>query len=136
MERLQGLAKLHAYYVSNVKTELKFAAQNMSDDDVYNAMQNIFSDEIGLEEVDEEFENFDQVDDIEDDVVDVDNGSDEQFDNDNNEMKIENFFNLADKELAELLKTQEVHVVIEPIIIDHGEKEFDIESLLDKELID
>ncbi len=37
----------------------------MSDDDVYNAMQNIFSDEIGLEEVDEEFENFDQVDDIE-----------------------------------------------------------------------
>ena len=136
MERLQGLAKLHVYYVSNVKTELKFAAQNMSDDDVYNAMQNIFSDEIGLEEVDEEFENFDQVDDIEDDVVDVDNGSDEQFDNDNNEMKIENFFNLADKELAELLKTQEVHVVIEPIIIDHGEKEFDIDSLLDKELVD
>ena len=41
----------------------------MSDDDVYNAMQNIFSDEIGLEEVDEEFENFDQVDDIEDDVL-------------------------------------------------------------------
>jgi len=114
---------------------LKLAAQNMSDD-VYNAMQNIFSDEIGLEEVDEEFENFDQVDDIEDDVVDVDNGSDEQFDNDNNEMKIENFFNLADKELAELLKTQEVHVVIEPIIIDHGEKEFDIDSLLDKELVD
>ena len=51
-------------------------------------------------------------------------------------MKIENFFNLADKELAELLKTQEVHVVIEPIIIDHGEKEFDIDSLLDKELVD
>ena len=46
MEQLQGLAKLHDYYVSNVKTELKFAAQNMSDDDVYNAMQNIFSDEI------------------------------------------------------------------------------------------
>ena len=132
MERLQGLAKLHAYYVSNVKTELKFAAQNMSNDDVYNAMQNIFSDEIGLEEVVEEFE----VEDIEEDIVDVDNGSDEQFDNDNNEMKIENFFNLADKELAELLKTQEVHVVIEPIIIDHGEKEFDIDSLLDKELVD
>jgi hypothetical protein len=111
----------------------------MGDDDIYNAMQNIFSDEIELDEIDEEFENFDQVEDIEDEeIFDVDNGSDGQFDNNdnNNEMQIENFFNLVDKELAELLKTQDVQVVIEPIVIDHGEKEFDIDSLLDQELID
>src|SRR5918994_5792454 len=111
----------------------------MSDGDIYNAMQNIFSGETELDEIDEEFENFDQVEDIEDEeIFDVDNGSDGQFDNNdnNNEMQIEKFFNLVDKELAELLKTQEVQVVIEPIVIDHGEKEFDIDSLLDQELID
>jgi hypothetical protein len=109
----------------------------LSNDDIYNAMQNIFSDEIELDEIDEEeeFENF--VEDIEDEeIIDIDNGSDEQFGDDKNEMQIESFFNLADKELAELLKTQEVQVVIEPIIIDHGEKEFDIDYLLDQELID
>lgn len=50
-------------------------------------------------------------------------------------MQIENFFNLVDKELAELLKTQEVQVVIEPIIIDHGEKEFDIDDCWTKNLL-
>jgi hypothetical protein len=40
-------------------------------------------------------------------------------------------FNHGDKELAVLLKTQEVQVVIEPIIIDYGDKEFDIYGLLD-----
>jgi len=101
-------------------------------------MQNIFSDEIELYEIDEEgFEDFDEVENIEDeDTVDIDNGSDEQFGDGKNEMQIENFFNLADKELAELLKTQEVQVVIEPVIIDHGDKEFDIDYLLDQELID
>ena len=137
MEQLQSLSKLHAYYVSNTKTELKFAAQNMNDDDIYSAMQNIFSDEIELDEIDEELENFDEVENIEDEeTFDIDNGSNGQFDNNDNEMQIENFFNLVDKELAELLKTQEVQVVIEPIIIDHGEKEFDIDDLLDQELVD
>ncbi|CAJ0633834.1 4299_t:CDS:2, partial [Entrophospora sp. SA101] len=61
VERLQSLSKLHAYYVSNTKTELKFAVQNMNDDDIYNAMQNIFSDEVELDEIDEEeLENFDE----------------------------------------------------------------------------
>jgi hypothetical protein len=44
-------------------------------------------------------------------------------------------FNHVDKELAVLLKTQEVQVVIEPIIIDYGDKEFDIDSLLDQVLV-
>ncbi|CAJ0626734.1 11789_t:CDS:2 [Entrophospora sp. SA101] len=137
VERLQSLSKLHAYYVSNTKTELKFAAQNVNDDDIYNAMQNIFSDEVELDEIDEEeLENFDEVENIEDETFDIDNGSNGQFDNNDNEMQIEIFFNLVDKELAELLKTQEVQVVIEPIIIDHGEKEFDIDDLLDQELVD
>ncbi|CAJ0834368.1 13094_t:CDS:2, partial [Entrophospora sp. SA101] len=51
VEQLQSLSKLHAYYVSNTKTELKFAAQNMNDDDIYNAMQNIFFDEVELDEI-------------------------------------------------------------------------------------
>jgi hypothetical protein len=46
-------------------------------------------------------------------------------------MQFEIVFNHGDKELAVLLKTQEVQVVIEPIIIDYGDKEFDIDGLLD-----
>lgn len=36
----------------------------MGDDDIYNAMQTIFSDEIELDEINEEFENFDRVEKI------------------------------------------------------------------------
>src|SRR5205807_9754545 len=114
-----------AYYVSNIKTELKFAAQNMSDDDIYNSMQNVLSDEFELNEIEEEFEIFDDVEDSEDediedeDIVDLGDRGNRQFDNNNYEMQIENYFNLVDKELAELLITQEVQIIIEPIIIDH-----------------
>ena len=55
----------------NDSGETGFIASNreggMGDDDIYNSMQNIFSDETELDEIDEEFENFDQVEeDIED----------------------------------------------------------------------
>ena len=39
-----------------LKLSWKFATQNMGDDDIYNAMQNIFSGETELDEIDEEFD--------------------------------------------------------------------------------
>ncbi|CAI2183161.1 2834_t:CDS:1, partial [Funneliformis geosporum] len=91
-------------------------------------MQDILSDEFKLDEIDEE----DDIKIDEEDIVDTENDS--QFDFKNNEIQIENFINLRDKELAKLLKTQEIRVVIEPIIIDYDKKEFDLNSLLDQNL--
>ena len=52
----------------------------------------------------------------------------------NNEiMEIETYLNLVDKELATLLRTQEIQVVIEPTIVDHGDKVFNLEELLQEE---
>ncbi|CAI2183116.1 1626_t:CDS:1 [Funneliformis geosporum] len=95
---------------------------------IYTAMQDILSDEFKLDEIDEE----DDIKIDEEDIVDTENDS--QFDFKNNEIQIENFINLRDKELAKLLKTQEIRVVIEPIIIDYDKKEFDLNSLLDQNL--
>jgi hypothetical protein len=49
------------------------------------------------------------------------------------ELQIENYFNLIDKELAALLQTQEVQVIIEPRIVDHGDRDFDLETLLQEQ---
>jgi hypothetical protein len=48
-------------------------------------------------------------------------------------MEIETYLNLVDKELAILLQTQEIQVVIEPTIVDHGDKVFNLEELLQEE---
>lgn len=140
VDRLQNITKLHTYYVSNAKTELKYVAQdmnNMHDDEFHqlirSSIQDIDDDDYDMDGEEDEEED---EDDDDDDLVDIE--EDEKFGEENNNqlLQSENYFNLVSAELAELLKTQEPCVIIEPPVaeIDHGEKEFDLEALLDQHL--
>ncbi|RGB35877.1 hypothetical protein C1646_758827 [Rhizophagus diaphanus] len=125
VNHLQNLTKLYTYYVSNAKTELKYTARNM----------NVKNDEkfYQLEELDNKDKDYG---DTEDELVDIKEY--EKFGHKSNDsvLQSENYFNFVSKEPVELLKLQELRVVIEPInvdhIVDHSNENFDmIEKLLD-----
>ncbi|PKY33649.1 hypothetical protein RhiirB3_452720 [Rhizophagus irregularis] len=141
VNHLQNLTKLHTYYVSNAKTELKYTARDMNvknNEEFYQLVRNgiyqNINDEIGEEELDNEDKDYG---DTEDELVDIEEY--EKFGHKSNDsvLQSENYFNFVSKELVELLKLQEPRVVIEPVnvdhIVDHGNENFDIEKLLDQQ---
>jgi hypothetical protein len=139
VDRLQNLTKLHTFYVSNAKTELKYTARDMNvinDEEFYQSVRNSIYQNIN-DEIEEELEIEDESDDnAEDDLVDIEDY--EKFRNeDNNVLQTQNYFNFVSKELVELLKLQEPRVIIEPVdvdhVIDHGNKDFDLEKLVDQQ---
>ena len=92
---------------------------------IFNAINNINSDN-ELDDIEENESEWEEQRD--DDNVLM---ADEEV---NNEiMEIETYLNLVDKELATLLRTQEIQVVIEPTIVDHEDKVFNLEELLQEE---
>ena len=139
VNHLQNLAKLHTYYISNTKTELKYTARDMNvinDEEFYQSVRNSIYQNIN-DEIEEELEIEDESDDnAEDDLVDIEDY--EKFRNeDNNVLQTQNYFNFVSKELVKLLKLQELQVIIEPVnvnhIIDHSSKDFDLKKLLDQQ---
>ena len=143
VDRLKNITKLHTYYVSNAKTELKYVAQdmnNMNDDEFYYSVRSgVYQD---IDDYIEEVENEDDKDEDknnEDDLVDIEEYEKFSEENSNDLLQCENYFDLVSKEVVELLKLQEPRVIIElpatsAIEIDHEKKEFDLDSLLDQQL--
>ncbi|CAB4419052.1 unnamed protein product [Rhizophagus irregularis] len=111
--------KLHTYYVSNAKTELKYTARDMNvknNEEFYQLVRNgiyqNINDEIGEEELDNEDEDYGNT---EDELVDIEEY--EKFGHKSNDsvLQSETYFNFVSKELVELLKLQEPRVIIEPV---------------------
>ncbi|POG78410.1 hypothetical protein GLOIN_2v1766884 [Rhizophagus irregularis DAOM 181602=DAOM 197198] len=144
VNHLQNLTKLHTYYVSNAKTELKYTAKDMNaknDEEFYQLVRNGIYQNINDEIEEKEFDGEDEdYDDTEDELVDIDEYEKFGYKNNDNVLQNENYFNFVSRELVELLKLQEPQVIIEPVnsdhIIDHGNKNFDIEELLDQQFND
>src|SRR5436190_23843217 len=123
------MAKLHAYYITNAKEELKYIYQGLQEEKLYEEVQKNLSkhlaDDDDIIEAEEEFEGED-LDDEEDD----DDGTN------NNGNGIDEYLNLASEELRRLLEVQVVEVRIEKQPVDHEEKVFDINALLQEEFGD
>lgn len=128
---MQSMAKLHSYYVTNASTEMSYAHSNITDTEFYNAINESFNDitefsddEINEQEVELNIAEYDDNDNLAEN-----NKESPEF---GNEITIENYFNFDDKDLQEALK-MEVRVVIEQDInnYDHGEKNYDIDQLLE-----
>jgi len=141
VDRLQNLTKLHTYYVSNVKTELKYTGKDINatnDEEFYQLVRNGVYQNINDEIEEEELEAEDE-DDVDDDLVDIEEYEKFNCENDNNTLQSENYFNFVSNELVELLKLQEPQVIIEPVnidnVVDHGNKNFDLDKLLDEQFI-
>ncbi|CAB5307817.1 unnamed protein product [Rhizophagus irregularis] len=131
VEKLESMAKLHTYYITNAKSELKFAYNTLSEDQFQNEIQETLSDPSFFDDDDD---NSDYDDEDEDYDQNEDEGDDTEAANNNN-LEISRWVNIMDKELQELLQT-EVKVVIDisppPPLVDHGSQEFNMEEVLDR----
>jgi hypothetical protein len=121
------MAKLHAYYITNAKEELKYVYQGLQEEKFYEEVKKNLSEHLAddddIIEAEEEFgdENSDMSDDENEDGTN------------NNDNRIDEYLNLASEELRRLLEVQVVEVRIEKQPVDHGEKVFDINALLQEE---
>ena len=142
VDRLQNLVKLHTYYVSNAKSELKYTVKDMNvtdDEEFYQLIRNGIYQNINDEIKDDEYLHEDENHDEEEgDLVDIEDYEKlSHIENNNSILQSENYFNFVSRDLVELLKLQEPQVVIEPVnidrVIDHGNKNFDLNKLLDQQ---
>lgn len=120
---------MHAYYVSNISNEIKYAYKELSDEEFEDAVTKTtfpFDDEIfeddGIFENDDELEN-------------------DQFENNEDENQISNsqnfdsFFNVTDVELQRVLEVEvTVEIPLSTEYTDSGEQDFNIESIINKSL--
>ena len=124
------MAKLHAYYITNAKEELKYVYQDLQEEKFYEEVQKNLSEHLAddddIIEIEEEFgdENSDISDDKSEDSTN------------NNDDGIDEYLNLASEELQRFLEVQVVEVCIEKQLVDHEEKVFDINALLQEEFGD
>jgi hypothetical protein len=137
------MAKLHTHYVTNAKSELKFAYNAFSEEEFQNEVLNALSNPCFFNEDDDDG---DDIDDDSDYDEDEDNNQDEGTNSDDDNairrirnrstLEISRWVNITDRELQELLQT-EVNVVIDvppPPQVNHGSTEFNMEEVLDKVL--
>ncbi|RGB24872.1 hypothetical protein C1646_772498 [Rhizophagus diaphanus] len=93
------MAKLHAYYITNAKAELKYIYQDLQEEKFYEEIEKNLSEHLA-----------------DDDTIEV-----------------EKEFGDENSDLRQLLEVQVVEVRIEKQPVDHGEKDFDINALLQEE---
>lgn len=127
IEKMETMAKLHTYYVTNAKTEMNYVQSNISEEELHQ----MFNKSLNYDDDD---------DDVKDDeeVNENENENDENFEEDKeeipadyNEIIIENYFDLNNQEFQQALK-MDVRVVVEEVKdYNHGDKNFNIDSLLD-----
>ncbi|RIA97980.1 hypothetical protein C1645_731981 [Glomus cerebriforme] len=117
------MAKLHAYYITNAKVELKYVYQDLSEEKFYEEVEKHLSEHLAEDDIVEVEDDYD----YDDDKNEVD---DEDEDGTNNNSRIDEYLNLASEELRRLLEMQVVEVCIERQSVDHGEKELDVNALL------
>src|ERR1043166_294314 len=127
IEKMETMAKLHTYYVTNAKMEMNYVQSNISEEELhqmFNKSLNYDDDDDNEEEKEEEEE--------EEEVNNDDFEEDEkEMLADYNEIIIENYFDLNNQEFQQALK-MDVRVIIEEVKdYDHGEKNFNIDLLLD-----
>ncbi|RHZ57047.1 hypothetical protein Glove_395g92 [Diversispora epigaea] len=121
---LQNMLQIHAYYVSNISNEIKYAYKELSNEGFEDAVTKTtfpFDDEI-FDENDDELEN-------------------NQFENNEGENQISNsqnfdsFFNITDIELRRVLEIEvTVEIPLSTEYTDSGEQDFNIESIINKSL--
>src|SRR4051812_33375194 len=109
------MAKLHAYYITNAKAELKYIYQDLQEEKFYEEIEKNLSEYLANDII--------EVEEFEDEDSDVSENENENDINNNNN-GIDEYLNLASEELRQLLEVQVVEMRIEKQPVDHGEKDF------------
>lgn len=124
------MAKMHAYYITNAKAELKYVYQGLSEEKFYEEVEKNLSEYLAEDDIVEVEEDYDDDDEVENE----DEDENENEDGTNN--RIDEYLNLASEELRRLLEVQVVEVRVERQPVDHGEKDFDVNTLLQEQFGD
>ena len=132
VDRMQSMAKLHTYYVSNASTEMNYAFSGLSEEQFFVELNKSFNEitEFSEEELEEQEKEYNQAE--KEENLDKDN---EEIPKEGNEIILEKYFNI-NEELRRALEV-EVRVVVEQEEArhyDHGNKDFDINAVLDANL--
>lgn len=128
INRLQSMAQIHSYYITNAKSELKFSSINLSEDELEAALREITTNMINNDDI--FIEDEDSV------VLDDENNEDINLnENDTNNnliiadiMKLDDFKE-QDNNLDSSILTQESDETI-----NYEDQDIDFEAILDEEL--
>src|SRR2546429_6354521 len=136
---MHAMAFLHAYYVTNISSEMKYAFSGLSDQQFFAELNKSFNNlSFSEEEIEEEKEELFQlgVKDNEDD--DLAQDQEELFKADD-KIIMDKYLNINDElqralgvKVSVIIKQESVAI----IPYDHGDKNFDIDALLDANLVD
>ena len=137
VDRMHIMVSFHVYYVTNTSSEMKYAFSELSDQQFFAELNKSFNNlSFSEEEIEEEKDELFQleVEDNEDEDLAQDQ---EELSKADNKIIMDKYFDIND-ELQKALGV-EVSVIIErePVIItpyDHGDKNFDIDALIDANL--
>src|ERR1041385_5025270 len=118
--RLQSMAQIHSYYITNVKSELKFSSSNLGEDELESIMKEITTAMINNDDLFEEGEKEEE---------------EEIFSNDNNsnDLLMADIMNLNKFEQNEEIDNSNIND-IQPLPVNHTNLNIDFETILDEEL--
>ena len=125
--RLQSMAQIHSYYITNVKSELKFSSSNLGEDELESIMKEITTAMINNDDLFEEGEEEEEEIEIEEE--------EEIFSNDNNsnDLLMADIMNLNKFEQNEEIDNSNIND-IQPLPVNHKNLNIDFETILDEEL--
>ena len=118
---------MYAYYITNAKAELKYVYQDLPEEKLYEEIEKNLSEYLTEDDIIEVEE------DVEFEDEDLNTNQDKDKDDTNSNNRIDQYLNLVSEELRWLLEVQVVEVRIEKQPVDHGEKDFDVNALLQEE---
>jgi len=133
VNKIEGMCKLHTYYITNAKKELPYYSIDLSEEELHNQLLKSIN-EIGneLEEdfTEEDFNLFDN-----EDIIDTDVNVSQIYDlNITKDIDIEiQIFNLERKE-GENNEEEEISQRNQPIVLIEQREDFDIEALVAREI--
>src|SRR6266511_2369791 len=123
--RLQSMAQIHSYYITNVKSELKFSSCNLGEDELESIMKEITTAMINNDDLFEEGK---------EEEIEIEE-EEEIFSNDNNsnDLLMADIMNLNKFEQNEEIDNLNIND-IQPLPVNHRNLNIDFETILDEEL--
>ncbi|CAG8790068.1 3157_t:CDS:2, partial [Gigaspora rosea] len=128
---LSNLAKLHAYYVTNARHELNYVGQDLPKSDFLKMMHDYaYSLTLGTAIFEEDIQLYDSEDDFEYNSEDnLDDSFEDSFEDNNLSEVNSNMLNIEDSINLEYASNNTNQLLTSDEVIDHGEKDFDIDAL-------
>jgi hypothetical protein len=137
------MARMHSYYIANAKDEIKCSYQGLSDLELETVIQRNISFDLSDEEDDSD--DFDENDENESENENQNENEDENEDSDEEELAatqmnqntlmFDQLIDVNDREFRHALEIEVSVLIPATEIIEHGDQEFDIQSIVETAML-